>query len=462
MAGRVKDLTKGTPWKIITLFSIPIAISYILQQLYNVFDLLMIGNLLPETSFAAVGTTTPLSLFFLMFATGCATGFSVVTSQRFGKGDYETMKLSFITGIILCVIIGFALTIISVGLCEPFLYLVGVDRNNALFIDAYNYIIVIFIGTIANIFYNYFACILRSVGNTRAPLIFLAITAVLNIGLNYMFLTCTDLGVIGPAIGTVVSQGISAIASFIYIQVRYPEFRVKLKEFRLEKRQVQLHLKQGLPMGVQFSFLYIALIILQRQINSFGEGATSAFSAANKVDALIMQPSNAIGTAMVTFVGQNYGSRKHKRIKEGIIQMSIVQAILCLIMTVVALCIKDNFIYIIVKDPSPDTVKYAPIVMLLIGLSQISIGAIFLFRNALQACNRSIHAMICSIIQAVIRIIIALTFPLFMGFLGVALATPIAWLASGISLIIMTIIHVFKRLPSVDQILEKDLKEQIQ
>ena len=446
MNGRIKDLTVGTPWKIIILFAIPIAISYILQQLYNVFDLLMIGNLLPETSFAAVGTTTPLSLFFLMFATGCATGFSVITAQRFGKGDLVKMKKSYITGISLCLIIGIALTILSISLCQIFLFFVGVDKNSLLFKDAYTYIIIIFIGTIANIYYNYFACILRAVGNTKAPLAFLALSAIINIGLNYFFLTCTDLGVAGPAIGTVVAQTISAFVSFLYIQIKYPEFKLKLSEIKLEKDDVKKHLKQGLPMGVQFSFLYIALIILQRQINSFGEGATSAFSAANKVDALIMQPANAIGTAMVTFIGQNFGARKYDRIKKGIKQIMVVQGILCLSMTCVALLIKDDFIKWLVKEPSEKTLEYAPIVMLLIGLSQIAIGSIFLFRNALQATNHSIHAMICSIIQAVFRIIICLTFPSFIGFYGVALATPLAWYISAIALIIMTFTIVFKKL----------------
>ena len=460
MAGRIKDLTKGTPWKIIILFSIPIAISYILQQLYNVFDLFMIGNMLSETSFASVGTTTPLSLFVLMFATGTATGFSVITSQKFGAGDFKAMKKSFVTGVLLCILLGLVLTILSTSLCEVGLLAVGVKRGDSLFNDAYQYLFIVFLGTIANIFYNYFSSILRAVGNTKAPLLFLGISAVINIGLNYVFLAYTPLGVAGPAIGTVIAQTISSIVSFIYIQIRYPELKFSIKEMKLDIKDAGEHLKRGLPLGVQFSFIYIALIVLQREINLFGEGAITSFSAANKLDALFLQPANAIGTAVVTFVGQNFGAKKYKRIKTGILQAGLVQIVIASIVTVIALSIKDRYIFLMIKSPSDDAIKYAPIVMLFIGLSQYTIAAIFLFRNALQATNHSFAALITSIFQAVIRIVVALTLPGLIGFYGVAIATPISWLVSALGLAIMSIIYVFKKLPNIDyDVNELEVKE---
>ncbi|MBR2507760.1 MAG: MATE family efflux transporter [Bacilli bacterium] len=451
---RVKDLTKGTPWKIILVFAIPIVISYLIQQTYNLADIWMIGNMLNETSFAAVGTTNPLTLFVLMFATGTATGFSVITTQRFGKGDMEAMKKSYITGILLSIIIGAILTVISLLVCEPMLLLVNVPKGDIKFNDAYNYLMIIFVGVIANIFYNYFASILRAVGNTKAPLLFLIICAVVNIGTNFLFLKFTNLGVKGPAIATVLSQLVSAIASFIYIQLRYPEFKISFKDLKLEKEEVKSHLKQGLPMGVQFSFLYIALIILQREVNVFGDGAISAYSATNKLDALFMQPLNAIGTAMVTFVGQNYGAKKYKRIKDGIKQIAIVQLILVVVMSVIVFLIKDNFIHIFVKNPSQETIKYAPIFMLFMSFSQFALGSIFLFRNCLQASGHSMQAMIVSIVQCVTRATFALTLPKFMGIYGVAVATPISWYISAFLFIGFTIFEIFKALPNTDEEVE--------
>lgn len=451
MATRVKDLTNGTPWKIIILFAIPIVISYLLQQAYMLADLWMIGNMLSETSFAAIGTTNPLNLFVLMFATGTATGFSVITSQRFGKGDMDSMKKSYITGILLSIIIGLILTVLSTILCEPMLLLVNVSRTDIKFNDSYNYIMIIFAGILANLFYNYFSSILRAVGNTKMPLVFLILSAVLNIVINYLLLKFTKLGVIGPAIGTVISQLVSAIVSFIYIQIKYPEFKITFKELHLAKEEVAAHLKQGLPMGVQFSFLYIALIVLQREVNAFGDGAISAYSAANKVDALFMQPLNAIGTAMVTYVGQNYGAKKYNRIKKGIKQISVVQLILVAIMTIAVFSIKDIFIHILVKNPSEDTIKYAPIFMGFIALSQLALGSIFLFRNCLQAAGCSMHAMIVSIVQCFTRAVFAITFPMILGIYGVAIATPISWYISAVLLFLFTIFKIFKKLPNDDE-----------
>lgn len=445
MASRVKDLTNGTPWKIISIFSIPIAISYLLQHAYQLADLWMVGNMLPESSFAAIGATNPLNLFVTMFAIGTATGFSVVTAHRFGKGDLVSMKKSYAHGLLLCLFIGLAVTLLACLSTQLLLLAVDIKVNDLLFNDAFNYIFIIFLGVIPAIFYNYFSSILRAVGNTKTPLMFLILSALLNIGTNFILLRYTPLGVSGAAIATVFSQLVSAVCSFIYIQYHYPEFKVSFSELKLEKEEVKIHLKQGLPMGVQFSFLYIALIILQREVNKFDTGAISAFSAANKVDALFMQPLNAIGTAMVTFVGQNYGAKKYQRIKDGIKQMCIVQLIIVIILTVVVISIKDIYIYIMIKDPIKETIEYAPIFLFFIALSQPAIGGIFLFRNCLQASGYSIHAMIASIIQCIARALLAITLPIGLGIYGVALATPISWYVSAILLSVFVIVKIFRK-----------------
>ena len=242
----------------------------------------------------------------------------------------------------------------------------------------------------------------------------------------------------------------SALASFIYLQIRYPEFKIHFKELKLDKKDVKVHLKQGLPMGVQFSFLYIALIVLQRQVNSFDTGAISAFSAANKVDALFMQPLNAIGTAMVTFVGQNYGAKKFKRIKDGIKQMCIAQLICVVVLSVAVFCIKDNFIYVLIENPTKEAIEYAPIFMTFIACSQLALGTIFLFRNCLQASGFSIQAMIVSIVQCFTRALFSIVLPILMGIYGVALATPLAWYISAILLSVFVIVKIFKKLPNED------------
>ena len=456
MTSKVKDLTVGTPWKIILVFALPIALSYLLQQAYNLCDMWMIGQFLGEGAFASVGSTTPLNLFVLMFATGTATGFSVITAQRFGKKDLEQMKKSYISGTILCFILGIVLTILAALLCNPLLMAIDIGPGDPLYQDAFNYIMVIFLGIIANIFYNYYACILRAIGNNRAPLIFLIIAAVINIGLNALFLIPCKMGTLGAALGTVIAQLIAAITSFIYIQKNYSILKINYKEFKLTKEEASIHLKQGLPMGIQFSILYIALIILQRVVNNYDQEATAAFSAANKVDALLMQPMSAIGTAMVSFVGQNYGAKNFARIKKGIKQACIMQTILALLLSGLAFGIKDYIVLWLIKNPSEQTIEYGKITMTFIAMTQIFIGYIFLFRNSLQAAGFPYSAMMSSVSQATVRIIIATTFPLFMGFYGAALATPIAWGASALTLIIFTIIKIFKGFENVDYHLKKE------
>ena len=447
---KVKDLTVGTPWKEIIVFAFPIFLSYLLQQAYNLCDMWMIGQFLGESAFASVGATTPLNLFVLMFATGTATGFSVITAQRVGKKDLDSMKKSYISGVILCFALGGILTVLAGLLCDPLLMAIDIGPGKELYEDAFNYIEVIFLGVIANIFYNYFACVLRAIGNNRAPLFFLIVAAVINIGLNALFILPCKLGTLGAALGTVIAQFISAVASFIYIQKAYPMLRITRKEFKTNKQEIKVHLKQGLPMGIQFSILYIALIILQRVVNNYDKEATAAFSAANKVDALLMQPLSAIGTAMVSYVGQNVGAKNYLRIKQGIKQAFVVQTLLALCTSGIAFVLKDYAIIWLIKNPSEQTIEYGKITMTFIAMTQIFIGYIFLFRNSLQAAGFPFSAMMSSVSQAITRIIIACTFPLFMGFYGAALATPLAWCASAITLIIFTIIKIFKGFESKD------------
>lgn len=457
---KVKDLTVGTPWKIVLMFSLPIALSYLLQQAYNLADMWMIGQFLGEASFASVGATAPLNLFVLMFATGTVTGFSVITAQRFGKKDIKGMKQSYVSGTILCFILSICVMVLAGLFCNPLLMAIGIGPGTDLYQDAFNYIMAIFLGAAANIFYNYYSCILRAIGNNRAPLIFLIISAVINLPLNALFLLPCQLGTLGAALGTVIAQFIAAIASFIYIQYAYPMLRIKKSEFKLSKVEAKVHLKQGLPMGIQFSILYVALIILQRVVNNYDKEATAAFSAANKVDALLMQPMLAVGTSMVSFVGQNYGAKNYARIKKGIKQAFVMQTILSLVLSGIAFILKDYVILWLIKNPSDQTIEYGKITMTFIAITQIFVGYIFLFRDSLHAAGFPIPAMMSSVAQATVRIIIATTFPLFMSFYGAALATPIAWGASALTLIIFTIIKIFKGFENKDYNIKQGPEEE--
>ncbi|MDD6226927.1 MAG: MATE family efflux transporter, partial [Bacilli bacterium] len=265
------DLTKGKEWKQLLLFASPIILSYLLQQVYTISDAAICGQTLSANEVAGVNDAAPLIFIFLQFAFGCTAGFTVITSNRIGNNDYKGVRKSFACQIVLCLIVTLLLTVISILCIDPMLNLINVTKeaNIEVYNAAYSYCLVIFLGIIAQMYYNFICSILRSVGDSVTPLIFLFISTVLNIGLDLLFIMVFKMGVIGAALATILAQGLSTIGCFIYTFNKYDYLRLSINDFKNDINEYIMHLKQGLPLGLQFSVLFFGIVILQSKVVLF-------------------------------------------------------------------------------------------------------------------------------------------------------------------------------------------------
>ncbi|WP_331661436.1 MATE family efflux transporter [Lachnoclostridium sp.] len=246
-----KDMTQGSPTKLIFFFSIPLLIGNVVQQLYSMTDTIIVGQCLGSNALAAVGTTGALSFLILGFVIGITGGIAVIAAQRFGAKDEDGLRRSVATSIMLGILITIVITALAVLLAKPLLLLI--NTPDSIIQEAYDYIVVIFLGVFACMLYNLIACLLRAIGDSRTPLYFLAVSSILNIGLDFLFILNFHMGVAGAAWATVLSQFLSGLSCVIYAFMKYPMLRLSKKDFRFDVRFAWKHLQIGLPMAFQFS-----------------------------------------------------------------------------------------------------------------------------------------------------------------------------------------------------------------
>ena len=320
------DLTQGTPWKVILRYSAPIILSYLLQQIYVLTDAIICGQVLTAEEVAGVNDTFPLTFIFLQFAFGCTAGFSVITAKCVGAADMKGARQSFVVQTYLSVAISAFLTVVSVLSLPWMLRLINVTPENAeVYNAAYNYCIVIFLGIIAQMGYNFICGILRAYGDSVTPLIFLVISTALNVGLDLLFLIPLDMGPTGAAVATVLAQAISVVICAIYTFIRYEDLRIRKEDWRVSGSYVSTHIKNGLPLGFQFSILAVGILVMQGSVVKFdlnenglmvaGTPAQNGFGAANKMINFLLAFYNGLGSAILGFNAQNYGKYRFEQAK---------------------------------------------------------------------------------------------------------------------------------------------------
>lgn len=313
-------MTSGKEWKHIVLFSLPIMIGNFLQQLYNTVDGIVVGNYVSSNALAAVGSCATLSMIFISAAIGLSSGGGVMIAQYYGAKKYDDMRESCSTTLVLMSIIGITFSILGVLFARPLCAgLLGI-KNDEILDMATTYFAIYSAGLIFAFFYNTIASILRAIGDSKATLYFLLISAVINVALDLLFVIVFKWDVAGVAIATVLSQVVSMIVSLIYMFKKYPIFRFKLKEFRLYKDKAKTCLRLGIPTTFQQMVVSVGSLMIQRLVNSFEPslpGIMSAFTVGMRVENYIFVPIFALNIGMVTFTGQNMGAGKIDRITRG-------------------------------------------------------------------------------------------------------------------------------------------------
>ena len=302
------DMTMGKPFKMILNFTIPVFIGNIFQQFYSMVDAIIVGKFVGTKGLAAVGATGTITFLILGFLMGLTAGFTVLTSQKFGAGKMEEMRQTVGNAAVLSAIVSAIMTAVSMLGMRALLVFMHTPAD--IFDDAYTYIMIICGGIFAQVLYNILASILRALGNSRTPLYFLIISAVLNIILDLVFIIVFHWGAPGAAWATVISQGISGILCLLYIVKYVPELRLKKSDWKLRGNLVKSQISVGIPMGLQFSITAIGTMMVQSALNMLGSYHVAAFTAGNKIENIFTQAYVALGTAMATYNAQNIGAGK--------------------------------------------------------------------------------------------------------------------------------------------------------
>ncbi len=315
MSHGTKDMTVGSPWKLLTVFALPILLSHIFQQLYNTADSLIVGKFLGTNALAAVSSSGPLIFLMISFFTGAAMGAGVAISKYFGAKDDDKVSRSVHTVFAFGLVAGVIITAIGLFLTPAILRIMKTDKD--VLPEAIRYFRVYFSGSLFVVIYNISTGVLNAVGNSRRPLYYLIISSVINVILDVAFIGLLNMGVWSAALATVISQSVSAALAVRYLTRSSAAYRLTPKQIRFHKDMLHEILKYGLPSGVQNSVIALANVTVQTNINSFGKVATAAYGSYAKIEGFAFLPITSFTMALTTFTGQNLGAKKYERAKRG-------------------------------------------------------------------------------------------------------------------------------------------------
>ena len=427
-------MTKGSAARLLLAFSIPLFFGNLFQQLYSMVDTIVVGRFVGVEALAAVGSTSGFSFMVVGFAQGLTAGFAVIISQKFGAKDMDAMRKAYAMSIVGSLIMSVVIAILFCTLSLPLLRLIQTPEN--IIHDANSYIAIIYGGIGTAVFYNLFSSILRAVGDSRSPVMFLLLSSVLNIVLDLFFVIVIPLGCSGVAIATIIAQGISALASYLYIKRRFPIFHLSKDDLRMDWRLLLRLMRIGIPGAVQFSVCAAGVIIVQAAINGFGSNTVAAYSVGQKIEALMTQFFPAVGMAISTFAGQNLGAGNLQRIRQGFRTALIITIVGAIISSLIARFSAVPFSYLFMDSntTSPEIIRETVQYVDTVAWFFIPLGMIFLYRTGCQGLGSGIIPMLSSVLELTLRAIGAFAFPLAFGYAGICFSSPAAWMAAGFSL----------------------------
>lgn len=423
-----RDMTKGNPLKHIILFTIPLFIGNIFQQLYNFADTMIVGRTLGVHALAAVGAVGPIVMFVVVFLVGTTSGFSLITAQKYGAKDYEGIRKSFTASFMLCAGLTVILTTLGLFLAKTFMR--WLNTPDDIFEMSYSYAKIMYWGIGTIMFYNMSANIMRALGDSRTPLYFLLFATTLNVFLDLFFILKLNAGVSGAAKATVISQGTSAVLCMATLLKKFPVFKVRRSDWRVSKEILLEHLKLGFMMGIQISIVSIGVIILQSVLNSFGPTIIAAYTTAVKVDQLSSMFLTTLGVTMATYTAQNYGARRFSRIRDGSKICLTLILILSLLCATAVRLFGPKLVGMFMDEPDADVLKYACQFLNTIILFYVFLGTLVNFRNILIGMKYTGLPVVSAVTELVLRGGAAIVLSHYWGYTGLCFATPCAWTAA--------------------------------
>ena len=390
-----KDMTSGSPMKLILGFSVPLLFGFLFQQFYNLVDTLIVGRFLGVDALAAVGSTGSLNFLIIGFCMGVCNGFAIPLAHRFGAGDYKAMRAFMMNAVYLAVIFAAVMTVFTVAFCRPILQLMQTPEN--IIDDAYTYIVIIFAGIPATYLYNLVSGVIRSMGDSKTPLIFLALAAFVNIGLDLLLIIVFPMGVAGAALATVISQAFSGIACVIYSKRKFEILHTDEEERKVNKGYMKTLCGMGVPMGLQYSITAIGSVILQSAVNTLGSNAVASMTAGSKIGMFFCCPYDALGSTMATYGGQNVGAKKLDRLSG-------------------------------VESAQAEVIANVRLFLVCNSAFYIPLAFVNIVRFLIQGMGYSKFAILAGVFEMAARTLVGFVFVPMFGYPAACFASPVAWI----------------------------------
>lgn len=423
-----RALTTGRPWHVILAFAGPLLVGNVVQQLYQVTDAMVVGRVLGVDALASVGATGSFLFLLLGFAWGMTSGFAIPTAQAFGARDDRAVRRSVAAGTLLTAGVSVVLTVVAPLLAAPALRLLRTPAE--LLPQATTFAVVSFLGAATMMFFNYLASVLRAIGDSRTPLLFLVASCGLNIALVLVAVPGLRLGVGGAALATVVSQGVSVALCLDHVRRRVPALHVHRDDWAVTRAELGRHLRLGLPMGFQMSIIALGILAVQVRLNDLGPDAVAAFTTAMRIDNFALALMGSLGLAVSMFAAQNLGARRPDRIRAGVLQaLGVTMAGSVAVGAVVALG-GAALVRLFVGPGEEGVVAMAAYFLRVNGSLYVVVGALFILRGALQGLGHTVVPTITGTLELVCRVGAAVVLGAAWGYDGVVWGNPLAWFAA--------------------------------
>lgn len=429
-----KNMTQGNAMRLILAFTLPLLLGDLFQQTYNIVDTAIVGRTLGADALGSVGVSSSVQFLVLGFCQGLCAGFGIPVAQSFGAQNLHRMRQEIYHAAVIAVVLAISLTALCASLCGSILRLI--QTPDELYADAWAYLFVIFCGIPCTILYNFCASILRAVGDSRTPFFFLALSAILNIGLDFFCILCLHWGVAGAAIATIFSQGLSGVLCLIVIVKKFEILHLQ-KEDRVLDRGILWHaFSMGVPMGLQFSITAIGSMVMQSANNSLGSLYVSGFAAGNKIKQFSFAPYNDMSAAVATFLGQNYGAGDMKRVRTGIKDGIIITAVYSVLIGFVLIHFGRPLSMLFLSGEYGEVLDASAQYLRCMGWFFWLLGVLILLRNIIQGLGYPGLAIFGGVLEMIARTVVALTAVPVFGYTAICYTDQAAWVAATIYLIV--------------------------
>lgn len=436
-----KDMTKGSPMKLILGFAIPLLLGYLFQQFYNVVDTVIVGRFLGVDNLAAVGATGSVNFLIIGFCMGVCNGFSIPISHKFGAGDYEGLRRFVANAVWLSVVFAAVMTVLTTCFCRQILVLMLTPED--ILDGAYNYIWIIFLGIPVTYLYNIVSAIIRALGDSKTPVIFLVMSSVVNIGLDLFFIINLNMGVAGAAWATVIAQAVAGFSCLLFMIKKYEILHIKKNEWTVDTGMMKALCGMGIPMGLQYSITAIGCVILQSATNTLGSSAVAAATAGSRITGFLACPIDAMGSTMATYGGQNIGAGKLERIGTGLKSCVILGAGYAVIALLISLVLGEPLAGLFVGANEVAIIGDVQLYLILNTVFYFPLALVNIIRFLIQGMGFPRFAILAGVFEMVARALSGVLLVPFMGFAGASLGGPIAWIFAD-AFLIPAYFHVSK------------------